>query len=83
VTGVWLTGWSTAITQPALSISAGRSEGRGADALLRRRLGALVLEVFDRERVVALQHLDAGAALLGDRPQVLAGADPHGDHPAP
>jgi hypothetical protein len=53
----------------------GESELSGTEPLVLRRLEALVFEVLDRERVAALQHLDAGAALLGDRLPVLAGAD--------
>ena len=44
--------------------------------------GSFVFEVLDYERVVALQHVDAGAALLGDRLSVLARADAQRDHSA-
>lgn len=58
------------------------SELPGTKPLLLCRLRALVLEILDRERVAALEHLDAGAAVLGDRLSVLARADPQRDHSA-
>jgi len=39
------------------------------------RLRTLVFEVVDRKCVAALEHLDAGAAVLGDGLPVLTGAD--------
>jgi len=61
----------------------GKSRLPGAQPLVLRRLRAFVFKVLDRERVAALQHLDAGAALLGDRLPVLAGTDAQRDHPPP
>ena len=57
---------------PELTTPTGKRELAGTEPLLLRRLGPFVFEVLDRERVVALQHLDAGAAVLGDRLPVLA-----------
>jgi hypothetical protein len=52
--------------------AAGESALSGMETFLLCGFGSFVPEVLDHERVVALQHLDAGAALLGDRLSVLA-----------
>jgi hypothetical protein len=82
MTGLSVTSSITALTQPA-RVDAYRERASGPDPLLYRRLGALVLEVLDRERVIALQHLHTGAALLGYRLPVLAGTDAQRDHASP
>jgi hypothetical protein len=83
VTGLWVGSSMTPSHKPELPTPTRESQLPGAQPLLLRRLGAFVLEVLDRERVAALQNLDACAALLGDRLPVFAGTDAQRDHPSP
>ena len=57
-----------------------KSELPGTKPLLLGGLRALVFEILDRERVAALEHLHARAALLGDRLSILARTDAQRDH---
>jgi hypothetical protein len=56
-----------------------RGKPPGPDPLLRCWPRALVLQILERKRVAALEHLNARAALLGDRLAIFAGADAQRD----
>src|SRR5260370_28480641 len=68
---------------PQLATSTGEGNLPEPDPLVGCWLRPLILEILDREGVVALQHVDAGPALLGDGLPILPGTDAQRDDSPP